>query len=189
MKIYFAASSIYRTTYKSIYKRIIDFLEKQDHEVFGKTLAERLIPLNSVSLHKIREWQKEWLSYISDADLVLIEGSYPSSIHIGFELGLTLEKGKPIILLYKEGKNPAFISNLYSNRMIKSEYTDRNVEDTLNWCLQEAEQLTNRRFTFFISSEIESFLNKMSKKNGIHKSKYIRSLIEREIKRKVNVKS
>lgn len=188
MKIYFAASSIYRTTYKTIYKRVIDCLENKGHEVFGKTSGERLVSLNSVSLHKIREWQKEWLSYINNADLILIEGSYPSSIHIGFELGLALEKGKPIILLYKDGKNPVFINELYSNRLIKSEYTDKNIEEILKWCLKEAEQLTNRRFTFFISSEIESFLNNMSKQKNVNKSKYIRGLIEREIRKKTNSK-
>lgn len=184
MKIYFVASSMYRTTYKSVYKQIIDFLEKQNHEVLGKTLVGRLVPLNSISLHKIREWQKEWFSYINHADLILVEGSYPSSIHIGFELGLALEKGKLIILLYKEGKNPVFINELYSSRLIKSEYTDENIEEVLSWCLKEAEQLTNRRFTFFISSEIENFLGIICKQRNLNKSKYIRSLIEREIKKK-----
>lgn len=180
MNIYFVASISQRNLYKDNYRQIIDYLEKCGHTVFGKVILENIPSLQNSTEHKIREWHKEWSLYVQESDLVIVEGSYPSTIHIGFELGMIVSRGKPTILLHKSGKEPKFINNLYSNRLVKSEYSNENVEEVLKWCLEEIERISNRRFTFFISPEIETFLNEISKKTGISRSEYIRELIEKD---------
>lgn len=65
--------------------------------------------------------------------------------------------------------------------MIKLEYSLKVIEEALDWGLEEAEQMLNRRFTFFISPEIDTFLDKISKKSGRSRSEYIRELIEEKM--------
>lgn len=181
MKIYFTASSIYKSKNKYICEKIINFLENKGHEVFGNTLSEEMPIHKETTVHRIKEWYKEWSSYIQNCDFVIVEASYPSSVHIGFEIGNILSKGKPLILLFKESQDPIYINNLHSSKLVKSEYTSENIIDILTWCLKEIEQVFNRRFTFFISPEIEKFLDEMSKKEKISRSEYIRRLIENRI--------
>lgn len=181
MKIYFTASSAYRNVYKPIYERVVNFLENKGHEVFGNTLSEEVPQPYNTTAHTIKGWHKEWSSYISECDLVIVEASYPSTIHIGFEIGMILSRGKPTILLFKEGKDPIYINEFYANKFVKSEYTEKSLEDVLAWCLDEIEHISNRRFTFFISTQIETFLDGVSKKKGISRSEYIRKLIEEKM--------
>jgi len=183
MKIYFTASSSYRNLKRGNCERIVNYLEKKGHQVFGGTLSENHPSVSEASEYHIRQWYLEWASYINSCDLVLIEGSYPSTIHIGFELGLILARAKPVILLFLNEKDPIYISEMYSTRLVKSEYTENNLEDVLKWCLDEVDHVLNRRFTFFISPDIESFLEEISKVHKISRSEYIRNLIEDKMKK------
>ncbi|MBU1322596.1 hypothetical protein KKE48_06005 [Patescibacteria group bacterium] len=186
MKIYFTASAVDKKRLKQICQRIVDHLQQQGHDVFEKVLLEYVPEMTQSSSREIKEWYKEWLVYMSEADLAIVEGSYPSTIHIGFELGLILSRGKPAILLYEAGKEPVLINQLFSSRLIKSEYSKDNVEEVIDWCLKEAERIVNRRFTFYISPEIDTYLNKMVDKGLVSRSEYIRNLIKKEMKKLVN---
>lgn len=183
MKVYFTASSFHQQAFAPIYKRIVGFLEKNGHEISGTILSQELTEPEDVSAHAIEEWYKRWNAHLRECDLAIVEGSYPSTIHVGFEISLIAATGKPLILLFKEGKDPVYITNGYANRLIKSEYAEETLEDTLTWCLDEAEKIANKRFTFFISPEIEAFLNNVVKKSNHSRSEYIRKLIEDEIKK------
>lgn len=111
------------------------------------------------------------------------EGSFPSSIHIGFETGMILARGNPVIILHKKDRDPVFINKFHTSRLIKSEYDNNNIEEVLDWCIEEVKQLVNRRFTFFVSPEIENFLDKVVDNNGVTRSEYIRNLIEGEMQK------
>jgi len=181
VKIYFTASSKYKKDRLKIYQRIVDYLQGQGYEVFEKVLSEYLPDVKRISAREIKEWSKEWSAYVGECDLVIVEGSYPSTIQIGFELGLILSKGKPTVLLFEVGQDPALINQVYSSRLIKSEYSDDNLEEVIAWCLEEGEKISKRRFTFYISPEIDEFLEKVSDKKRMSRSKYIRNLIRKEI--------
>jgi len=181
VKIYFTASAKYKDKRKKVYQRIVSYLQKESHEVFEKVLSTHLPDVSRISAREIKAWHQKWSAYIRECDLVIFEGSYPSTIHIGFELGLILAKGKPTVLLFQEGKDPTLISQIYSNRLVKSEYTEDNLEEVIAWCLEEVEKISHRRFTFYISPEIDEFLDRVSDKKTISRSKYIRALIEKEM--------
>ena len=125
---------------------------------------------------------EQQINNIQECDLAIIEGSCPSTIQIGLEMTMILERGKPVIFLYKEGMSPLFINAISSIKLIKSEYTESDLEDTLGWCLEELDHISNRRFTFFISQEIEEFIRKTASKNKLSKSEFIRHLIKKEMK-------
>jgi len=183
VKIYFTASEVNKKGLKQIYQRIVNHLQQQGHDVFEKVLSEYTLDVTNLSSREIKEWYKEWLVYVGEADLAIVEGSYPSTIHIGFELGLILSRGKPVILLFEAGKEPVLINQLFSSRLIKSEYSEHNIEEVIDWCLEEAEKIANRRFTFYISPEIDTYLDKVVDKGLVSRSEYIRNLIKKEMKK------
>ena len=181
MKIYFSGSKYNRKDFIPVYERISKLLEQQGHEVYSKILSKEVLSPLRTTAHKIQQWFEEWSSYIRDCDFALIEASYPYTIHIGFEIGMCLMRGKPVVVLYKEPYDPIFINPLYSPRLIKSEYTLSTLEESLQWCIDEIKNTVNRRFTFFISPEIDLFLDSVAKKDGLTRSEYIRGLIEEKM--------
>lgn len=184
MKVYFTASSRDRDKNVKVYRKIVDQLEQERHEVFAEVLSEHLPDFSEVSSQKLRQWNKEWSSYIRECDFALVEGSYPSTIHIGFEVGLILARGKPVVLIYQKRRDPIFINTFISNRLIKSEYEENNLHQVLQWAIEGVEQVSSRRFTFFISSEIDEYLSDVVEESGTSRSEYIRGLIEREMGKK-----
>ncbi len=180
MKISYLTSYSDKEDHLGISIRIINHLRKQKHEVYEKALSTHT-PDEQDSTTKTNQWYSEWSKYIKESDFVIVEGSYPSTIYIGFETGMILWRGKPVVLLYKTAHDPVFINNLQSPRLIKSEYDDTNLEEVLDWCLEEVKELSNRRFTFFISPEIENFLDEVVNQNGTTRSEFIRGLIEKEM--------
>jgi nucleoside 2-deoxyribosyltransferase len=181
MKIYFTASINNPVANQDTYQQIVNFLEKKGHEVFQEVLAQNLIKIREVTSQNIKYWYKKWSTYISECDFAVVEASYPSTVHIGFEIGLLLTKGKPVILLHQEQKDPVYINDFYSNKLIKCEYSQKDLVKILNWALKEVDKISNRRFTFFIPPEIDNFLDKISQKKKISRSEYIRALIEEKI--------
>ena len=152
-----------------------------NYVVFEKVRSPHLESLSEVSTHYIKEWFREWSSYVDECNVAVVEGSHPSSIHTGFEIGMILARNKPVILLYRVDKNPTFIHELYSSKLIKSEYNTDNLYEVLDWCFAELEHSINRRFTFFVSPDIDRFLEQVSKKSEMSRAEYIRLLIEKEM--------
>jgi len=184
MKVYFSASTVYKSQFEVVYQKIVDYLQHQGHEVFEVVLSEHLPSVSGISAHSVKQWFREWSAYVRECDFAVIEGSYPSTIQIGFEVGMILARGKSVVLIFQEGKDPVFINQLYSSRLIRSAYTESNVIEVISWCLEEVKESIDRRFTFFISPTIDEYLSEMMKKEGISRSSYIRQLIEKEMEKK-----
>ncbi|MFW6110260.1 MAG: ribbon-helix-helix protein, CopG family [Patescibacteria group bacterium] len=181
MNIYFTASSKQKDSFNEVYERVVDHLDSLGHSVFEKVLSEHLADIRDISQHGLMRWYEEWSAFVKDADCVVVEGSYPSTVHVGFELGMILSKHKPVILLHKRGSDPALINTHYYSRLIKSAYDDKNLEEVIDWCLEEVGSISKRRFTFYISPEIDGFLEQIANNSGTSRSEYIRDLIEKEI--------
>lgn len=180
MKIYFSAAAQVKPEKKAIYRRIVNWLNQQGFEVFEKVLSQHLPVADKISSKEAKDWFKEWSTYMAEADIAVFEGSYPSTIHLGLEIGLTLAKGKPTVILFEPKRDPSLITKHHSSHLLKSEYTPDNLEAVLEWCLEEAKNLTSRRFTFFIPPEIDTFLEEVVKKDKISRAEFLRALIEKE---------
>ena len=181
MKIYFSASHYQKDLLKNCY-RIIDYLQKTKHEVFEYLVPHGLSNNQEITVKHLKQLFKGWSAYLSDCDCAIFEASYPSSVHVGFDMGAALNRGKPIVILYQEKRNPVFIPEFYSPKIIKCEYDQASLERTVDWALAEAEKLSNRRFTFFISPEIENYLNEIIKEQNVSRSEFIRHLIEEKMR-------
>ena len=184
MKIYFTGSKAKGKNKIEFYQKIVEFLEGKGHEVHTAILAKHLPDFSSVSQEKLKNWFKEWSSYVGLCEALVVEGSYPSTIHIGFEIGMALSRGKAVILIFERGKDPIFINDMHSSRLIKSEYGKDDLFNVLDWALEEVERVSHRRFTFYISPEIDDYLSEIVNSADISRSEYIRMLIEKEIRKK-----
>lgn len=183
MTIYVSASTVPTAGSGSV-EHIVSHLEDLGHTVYQRILSEHLPGVGNITSREVQEWYGRWEHYVSTADLAVIEGSYPSSIHVGFEMGAIAMRSKPIILLYYEGHDPVFIHQFHYSRLIKSGYTKETIPQTIDWCLGEVEHTINRRFTFYVSPEIDEYLTNIVEKDDTSRSEYIRGLIERDQKRR-----
>lgn len=181
MKIYFLASLNQKVEFEPIYKKIIDYLNKDGNEIYEKILSQHIPQVDSVPTHKIEEWYREWSEYITECDFVVAEASYPSCVQVGFEIGMLLAHSKPVILLHRANRDPVFINYQYSPRLIKTEYDNENLDEVLDWSIQEVKALSQKRFTFYVTPDIDGYLDRLSKKKDVSKSEIVRALIEKEM--------
>ena len=183
MKVYFTASISHRKELLSEYKDIISTLKKLGiNEVFSEDILDIQLKTSLADSEVgLKKWHTTWIKYIHDCDFAVAEISYPSTINIGFEIGNIIAHGKPVIGLYKEGREPIFTNEPRPKRLIKTSYTTENLKETLSWAIEEAKEIINRRFTLLIPPDMDQFLEDSYKDYDITASDLIRNLIRKEM--------
>ena len=106
VKVYFTGSIYYRNKFVETYKRIVSVLKEQGYQVFEHALKMTVDEYGSLDEAKGEINYKEIVKWMDQADFAVIEGSFPSTLHIGLEISLVLERSKPVIILYKKGFKP-----------------------------------------------------------------------------------
>lgn len=183
MKIYFTGSLHNRDIDKILYTRIVDYVKKLGHEVkYDHILSSEIVNLDKQTASDRITYYDKLNKWISSSDLVLCEVSYPSTINIGHEVSLALGKGKPVIALYQRGRAPGVLQGLTSERFVLVEYTDDDLERVVNYALEDAGSQVDVRFNFFISPQIGTYLDWVSKKKRLPRAVYLRKLIEEDMK-------
>jgi hypothetical protein len=184
MKVYFAGSIYYRNKFVETYKRIVAVLKEEKYQVFEHALKMTVDEYGSLDEDKGGVSYKEIVKWIDQADFVVIEGSFPSTLHIGLEISLVLEKNKPVIILYKKGCKPLIFHAVKNDRLIWAEYNDNNdVKAVLLEAIEKAKKEADVRFNFFVSPEILAYMDWVAQKRMIPRSVFLRDLIEKEMKK------
>lgn len=182
MNVFFAGSLYYKDKYLSIYKKIIDVLEENNCKVFEDTMATPFSEAISRTDNGKVDIYRKVLKWISEADYSVFEASFPSTVHIGHEITLTLEKNKPVIILYTKGAEPTVLKGLKDNKIIWVEYSnEKDLETKLEDAIYEVKEHLDIRFDFFVNSKLLDYLNWVSKELKMPRSVYIRELIKREM--------
>ncbi|MBI5613747.1 hypothetical protein HY947_02385 [Candidatus Gottesmanbacteria bacterium] len=190
MKVFFTASQRGQGEYGAKYKKIAEALEQHGY----KLLDDDILTDSSQSFysrlekggHKTyEEFYKKKIRLIQEADLCVFESS-TQSLSIGFVIEKALEFNKPVIVLFTEGNSPVFIQGTSEEKLILHSYTEENIASVLKKVLLEAESLRDKRFNFFISPKLLEYLERVSKKQEITKSTFIRGLILEHMKRHKN---
>ncbi|MFZ2199534.1 MAG: nucleoside 2-deoxyribosyltransferase [Microgenomates group bacterium] len=183
MKIYFTASLHNKDIDRELYRKIVTVLEDQGHSVHADhILKTQLVDLDSHTASERSTFYEKLNKWMSSADLVVCEVSYPSTINIGHEVSLALDKGKPVLALYQKGRAPGVLQGIKSDRFMLIEYTLNDLKDTVVYGLEEAMAQVDVRFNFFISPQIGKYLDWVSQKKRIPRAVYLRKLIEEEMK-------
>ncbi|MEI6690835.1 MAG: hypothetical protein WCL07_03755 [bacterium] len=179
MKIYFTGSLHNHDINKLVYQNIIDILKKMGHDI----KSDHIMSAGAVDIDRQSSIEKgayydSLNKWIAASELVVCEVSYPSTINIGHEVSLALDKGKPVVGLYQKGRAPGVLQGIKSEKFILLEYENDNLEDIIKYGVDEATSQADVRFNFFISPQIGRYLDWMSQGKRIPRAVYLRKLIE-----------
>jgi len=184
MKIYFSAAIYAKDKYGKYYDQIVKTLESLGHTVQHDQITgadfDDLKSRFSERTAGEDVFYKKVLKWINLSDIVVIEASFPSSLNIGHEITLSLEKGKPVVVLYKRGFDSIFLNGIHSDKLFLVEYTDENIIETVKDSIDYAKDQSDTRFNFFLPPSLMSYMDWISEKRKIPRSVYLRELIERD---------
>lgn len=184
MKIYFTASIFQKDQYGSFYTQIIEHLEKQGHKVIHEHITDvSLADKHKYSSEKRLTHYKDVVKWIVEADLVVAEVSYPSTLNVGHEVALALEKGKPVVGLYYKEKESTFFEGIQSDKFVYESYDETNLIKTLDNAIEYAHGQIDTRFNFFVPASFMTYLDWISQKEKIPRSVYLRRLIEKDMRK------
>lgn len=190
MKVYFSGSRYYKEEFEKEYENINRILVDNGFKVLNYT--EKKIDGSKIVSEEARNRSyEEMVKLIDKCDFSVFEATFPSTIHVGHEITLAIEKGKPVIVLYKEeqGKEPSLFRGIRSDKIIWVSYTRQNLTDRLSEAVMKAKEIQDVRFNFFVSPKILTYLSWIAQKRKIPRSVFLRDLIEREMKKDKDFKS
>ena len=182
MNVYFTASIIGKKNFLNNYLSIIDILRKN-----GSTVqSEHIINETESAIHiETREARLKFLrkleSWIRKCDFMVVETSFPS-ISVGYEISLGVQYHKPVLILYSIGNPPSLLAHHSDGTVVCEKYTSATLRTIIDDFVNYVREACDRRFTFFITPQIAVYLQKVSRKEKMPKSVYLRKLIESHIK-------
>lgn len=181
MKVYFTASIVGKKQHLPHYLKIIEILKIKGYEVQSDHIIKSTEDsIRIETAEKRLAFQKKLESWINTSDFLVAEVSFPS-ISVGYEISLALHRGKPVLLLYSEGDPPSLLSSHYEDKLVCEKYTDYTLVETIEDFLRYISGTSDTRFTFYLTSEMNSHLDKASKKVRVPKAVYLRGLIQKDM--------
>ncbi len=183
MKIYFSAAIAQKDTFGGSYEDIVGHLKGLGHDIFEDTTVTSLSDAVNKTDKERMDYYKKVLKWIASCDVVVAEVSFPSTLHIGHEITLALEKGKPVLGLYREGYEPSFFLGLQDEKLVWVKYTDNSLAEDIKYAMELISEKIDTRFNFFISPKIGAYLDWVSKKRRVPRAVYLRRLIEEDMKK------
>lgn len=182
MKVVFIASQAQSPELESYYKQINTALESHGLTVFSGHLFTKVNDSDLADQKKIEAWYKEVIQHVRSADTIFVEISYPSTVNIGHILTYALDTGKPVVALYRSGREPFFLRGRVDDKLVLLEYNEKDIKEVVANALEYVSSAQDVRFNFFISPEIGRFLDWVSKKRRLPRAVYLRKLIEGDMR-------
>jgi hypothetical protein len=138
-------------------------------------LVQKIDPntLNKSSIKKL-------VQKIEKSDVTVFETSSDSLLW-GILILKSINLLKPTIILSMKNSQFDFLASLDNEKVIYQTYDEENLAIYLKSALDKAFEKTDKRFNFFISSDLLYFLENEAKKRKVTKSSFIRSLIINEM--------
>jgi len=183
MHAYFTASIVGKRYHLTNYTKILQILKEKGISV----TAGHIIDTTEETIHfETREerikFHKKLERWINECDFMIVEASFPS-ISVGYEIALALHRGKPVLVLYTTEDPPSLIDNNEEEKLVCEKYTLATLPTIIDDFINYVRGGSDTRFTFFITSEIAMYLEKMAKKHKVPKSVYLRNLITSDMKK------
>jgi len=184
MRAYFTASIVGKKDYLDEYTHILTILEENGIEIIENIIHNNAKRIENETVDQRIEIQKKLEKNILEADFVVVEASFPS-ISVGYEISLSLHRGKPTLVLYTSDHHPSLIANSDEDKLVCEQYTKQTVDSIIEDSIKYVESINESRFTFYISSELAAHLDKSAKKTCVPKAVYLRSLIKEDMEKKI----
>jgi len=157
------------------HKRLDNVLERISNANFYDTLDK-----GGKKAHA--DFFEKTIKGIKEADVVIFECSIPS-LGIGFQVEKSLDYNKPTIILYYKDNIPHFFSGTSHDKLFIYRYDKNNISSVISNAIEEARHAADKRFNFFISPSLLSYLEEESSQHGLTKSSFIRGLILEHLKK------
>lgn len=182
MKAYFTASIVGKKHFLNHYLKIIEILKTKNCEVISDHIINSTESQIRLETKEDRlKFHKQLKKWIGECDFVVAESSFPS-ISVGYEISLAQNFLKPILILYSSGDPPSLLAHHKDEKLVCEKYTIESLADLISDFINYVRGTNDSRFTFFITSKIARFLEKVSKKDKLPKSVYLRKLIENDMR-------
>jgi len=182
MKVYFTAAISAKDQFGKNYKAIVETLRELGHKVSADHILKRDMSFIKKETDEEHKKHYKWMvRELSKADLLIAEVSFPSTVHVGHELTLALEKDKPVLALYTEKRKPLLFWGITSEKFYVAEYNLRNIKSVLEGSIDYLAEQMDARFNFFISPKIGNYLDWIAKKRKMPRAVYLRRLIEKDM--------
>jgi hypothetical protein len=182
MKIYFTAAISLSHLYGKYYQSIVEELESLGHTVIHEHITQTT--LEDIGRQKgdfLIAFYKKVNRWISSSDLVIAELSFPSTLNVGHEVSLALQKNKPVIGLFLDSKDSLFFQGIKSDKFLYQNYNPKNLASVVRAAVDYCQDKSDVRFNFFISPSIGDYLDWIAKIKMIPRSVYLRMLIEQDM--------
>jgi hypothetical protein len=179
MYIYFTGSLSGKKQHGNNYMRIIEYLVSRGHTV----IADHIMSTSEDTVRKSsrkekHEFQKRVEAWIENCDCVIAETSQPS-VSVGYEIGLALQMNKSILIMHSPDTDPpSLFGDHESENVVATTYSRDNYSRVVEDFLHFAQNNHDVKFTFYIPPRHAHYLDKVSKRQKISKSAYLRELIE-----------
>lgn len=182
MKIFFTTTPRLKKDYpeviEDIYQGIDDLGHVTVYDYLRNVDIEEFYQLNS---KKVPVYYEEILDAIRKADVIVFEASM-HSLGVGMLIKEAMEQGKGVIVLHMKDNFPFFLGGLQDDRFVISEYSKDSIKKVLESAIEYISGRMDVRFNFFISPEIGTYLDWISKNRRVPRAVYLRRLIEKDMK-------
>jgi 2'-deoxynucleoside 5'-phosphate N-hydrolase len=135
MKIYFSGSISGGRAHEAIYQHLVAHLQARGHNVLSAHVADP-VALEAEKDLPPREVFERDSYWVEDCEAMIAEVSTPS-LGVGYEYGLAVQLGKPVLCVYQSGVRPSkMITGNPAANLTVAEYSgeaqlDRVVESFL----------------------------------------------------------
>lgn len=191
MKIYFIGSIHGKKEYAEHYLKIVQLVEAAGHQIIHKqvtgTTHDDLVNYDDKQI--IRYHQKV-MDSMKRAEVIFAEMSYPSS-SVGFLVSQAVQLGKPVVIFYAGQEEPHLFLTIEETTEKLTVIRYHGVEDLdreVKMALEFVASAQDVRFNFFVSPDISTYLDWVSKQKKVPRSVYLRSLIDEDMKHQVEYK-
>lgn len=186
MQIFLAGSLYGKDQSQALYQKIVDEVTSQGHTI----LADHLLSTNpeemkTWSLEQDLAYHSHIIENIKKADAMFAEVSYPST-SVGYLMSLAIQAGKPTVAFYNGTNEPHLFRSLerLTDKLQVSRYSSQpELRQEVRYALEFISTNQDVRFNFFISPELASYMDWISRNRKIPRSVYLRRLIDDDMAR------
>lgn len=188
MKYYFAAHTKKLDKYLSIFTKIINTINDSGWVITDDWLKREIKAQNNSSVdyyNYYKDLYNRTSKKIKSSDVLIAEISEKSTT-VAQQIVYALENNIPVWCLYEESnKNavPAFISTRKDKKLRISEYKESNLVNILEKGMKNYSR-REVKFNFYLSQEMNDFLEKQATRQKAPKSEVVRNLILKIMKNK-----
>lgn len=169
-----------KQTYRLIVKALEHIGSKVYHEHITNTSQDQL---DRMSDDEKIEFHNKILKQVKNSDVIVAEVTH-SSMGVGFLIANALDFHKPTILLYQKEEPTNLLANLEENeRLIAIKYEEKSdLKKLLGDAIEYAAEKQDVRFNFFVSPQIQQYLDWLAKYKRTPRAVYLRELLEKDMR-------